>query len=155
MKDKNLCCFSSFCFVQCKILLWNGRPLNNSHYTQTEVSMCVRTYYKQVIKVTLFFLYCIGPPFATKAALTCGDMDSTRWMKVFCCIWHQVVSSRSFESCKLRGGASFDQTCLSSTSNKCLNWTGLKFSQQNIAQIITLPPQACFLSIMHPGVICR
>lgn len=40
-------------------------------------------------------------------------MDSTRPLKVFCGIWHQDVSSRSFKSCKLRGGASIDLTCLS------------------------------------------
>ena len=32
-------------------------------------------------------------------------MDSTRPLKVCCGIWHQDVSSRSFMSCKLRGGA--------------------------------------------------
>ena len=46
-------------------------------------------------------------------------MDSTRRLKVCCGIWHQDVSSRSFKSCKFRGGASMDRTCLSSTSNRC------------------------------------
>ncbi|KAF7651609.1 hypothetical protein LDENG_00107270 [Lucifuga dentata] len=45
-------------------------------------------------------------------------MDSTRPLKVSCSIWHQDVSSRSFKSCKLRGGASMDWTCLSSTSHR-------------------------------------
>ena len=41
-------------------------------------------------------------------------------LKVCCGIWHQDVSSRSFKSCKLQGGASMDQTCLSSTSHRCM-----------------------------------
>ncbi|MBN3309305.1 HARB1 nuclease, partial [Amia calva] len=40
----------------------------------------------------------IGPPFATKTALTRGGMDSTRPLTVCCGIWHQDVSSRSFKS---------------------------------------------------------
>ncbi|KAK3570962.1 hypothetical protein QTP86_031236, partial [Hemibagrus guttatus] len=45
-------------------------------------------------------------------------MDSTRSPKVCCCIWHQDASSRSFKSCKFRGEASMDRTCLSSTSHR-------------------------------------
>ncbi|KAK3526022.1 hypothetical protein QTP70_012787 [Hemibagrus guttatus] len=36
-------------------------------------------------------------------------MDSARSLKVCCGIWHQDVSSRSFKSCKLRGGASLGE----------------------------------------------
>ena len=46
-------------------------------------------------------------------------MDSIRSLKVCCGIWHHDVSSRSFKSCKLRGGASVDQNCLSSTPPGC------------------------------------
>ncbi|KAK3551398.1 hypothetical protein QTP70_016634 [Hemibagrus guttatus] len=35
----------------------------------------------------------------------------TKSLKVCCGIWHQYVNSRSFKCCKLRGGASMDQTC--------------------------------------------
>ena len=63
--------------------------------------------------------YCAGPPFAAKTALTRWGMDSTRPLKVCCGIWHQDVSSRSFKSCMLQGGASMDWICLSSTSHRC------------------------------------
>lgn len=49
--------------------------------------------------------------------LTSQGMNSTRPLKVYCGIWHQNVSSKSFKSCKLRGGASIDRICLSSTSH--------------------------------------
>lgn len=35
-------------------------------------------------------------------------MDSSRPLKVRCGIWHKAVTSRSFKSCKLGGGASMD-----------------------------------------------
>ena len=63
-------------------------------------------------------LIIVGLPFAAKTALTHWDMDSTRPLKVCCGIWHQVVSSRSFKSCKLRDGASVDWTHLSSTPHR-------------------------------------
>ena len=52
--------------------------------------------------------------------LTCQSTESIRPLKVCCGIWHQDVSSRSFKSCKLQGGASVDLTFLSSTSHRCL-----------------------------------
>ena len=51
--------------------------------------------------------YCVSRPFAAIAALTRWGMDSTRPLKVCCGIWHQDVSSRSFNS---------------STSYKILDW---------------------------------
>ena len=62
--------------------------------------------------------YCVGPLFAAKTALTRWGMDSTRPLKVCCCILHQDVSNLSFKSCKLWGGASTDWTGLSSTSHR-------------------------------------
>lgn len=43
----------------------------------------------------------------------------TRPGKVCCGIWHIHVSSRSFKSRKLQGGAFIDQTYLSSTPHRC------------------------------------
>jgi len=63
--------------------------------------------------------YCVGPPFGSRTALTRGGMDSTRPLKVCCGVWHQDVSSRSFKSWKLRGGASMGRTCLSNTPHRC------------------------------------
>ena len=58
-------------------------------------------------------------PFAAKTAQTHRGTESTRPLKMCCGIWHQDVSSRSFKSCKLWGGASIDRTCLSSASHRC------------------------------------
>ena len=55
---------------------------------------------------------------AAKTALTHQGMDSSRPLEVCFGIWHQDVSSRFFKSSKLQGGASVDQTCLSSTSHR-------------------------------------
>ncbi|KAK3554138.1 hypothetical protein QTP70_019066, partial [Hemibagrus guttatus] len=62
------------------------------------------------------FAFLMNMPF--KAFLPQG-MDSTRSLKVCYDIWHQDISSRSFNSCKLRGGASMYPPCLSSTSHRC------------------------------------
>ncbi|KAG9351058.1 hypothetical protein JZ751_024948 [Albula glossodonta] len=53
------------------------------------------------------------------ATLKRRGMASTRPLKVCGGIWHQDISSRSFKSCKMRGGASMDRTCLSSPSHRC------------------------------------
>lgn len=49
-------------------------------------------------------LYCLDPSCATKAALTSWGMDSTRPLKLYCGIWHQDISSKSFKSYKMWGG---------------------------------------------------
>ncbi len=46
-------------------------------------------------------------------------MDSIWPLNMSCGIWNQTISSRSFKSCKLRGGASMDQICWSCTSHRC------------------------------------
>ena len=61
----------------------------------------------------------VGPPFAAKTALTRKGMDSTTRLNVCCGVSLHDISSRSFKSCRVQGGASMDWTCLSSTSHRC------------------------------------
>lgn len=57
-----------------------------------------------------------------------SSMDSTRPLKVCCGFCYQGVSSRSFKSYKVRGGASMDWTCWSGISHSMLNWIEICFS---------------------------
>lgn len=67
-------------------------------------------------------------------------MDTTRPLKLCCGILHQDVSSRTFRSCKLWGGASMDQTCLSSISHR---WSTRLRSGQFGGQVNTLNSSLC------------
>ena len=128
--------------------------------------------------IKMFLICC----WSSMSRQNCSDrrgMDSTRPLKVSCGIWHHDASSRSFKSCKLRGEASMDRTCLSSTSHRCS--IGLRsgefggqvntlHSKCHVPQTmpdqcglhtlscwnrcITHSPLACLLPTVHPGAIC-
>lgn len=70
--------------------------------------------------VTTLALYAVGPVLAAKTALTRTGMDSTRPLQVPHGIWHQNVSSKSFKSCKVWGGAAVDKTC--SNTSPIASW---------------------------------
>ena len=80
------------------------QPGHGSHTLPTELLGCPKlsNFVSFWVKHTQIFVYCVKAP-----------------LKVCCGIWHQDVSSRSFKSCKLRGGASVDWTCLTCTSHRC------------------------------------
>ena len=97
-------------------------------------------------------LYCVGPPFAAKTALTHWIVDSTRPMKVCCGIWHQHLSRRSFKSCKVWVGASMDWICLASTSHRCS--IGLRSGDPKEAK--STPQSRCCApqTIPEPFLLC-
>jgi len=102
--------------------------------------------YKNVISLNKFIIFLRF----NYVALTRRGMDSTRPLKVCCGIWQQDVSSRSFKSCKLRGGASMDRTCLFSTSHRCLiGFRSGEFGGQHLKLVVLLKPflnHFCFVA---------
>lgn len=64
-------------------------------------------------------IYCVGPLFVAKTAVTCQTVDLTRALRACCGIWHRGVSSSSFKTCQLQVGPPRPGTRLLSTSHRC------------------------------------
>lgn len=89
------------------------------------------------------------PPFCCQ---THRGMDSMRALKVCCGVRSSDVSSRSFKSFTLQGGASMDQTCFSSKSHRFSSdiWGILRPLQLLKLVILPLKPSLnhfCFVTL--------
>lgn len=81
-------------------------------YSQTDFQANRLGFGENVTKMCLYICCLLS---VTKAAFPLGF---TRPLKMCCGIWHQSVSSRSFESCKLQGGPLWNLTYFCSISHR-------------------------------------